>query len=104
MCLAENSGVKISPLNQLEQRISNESRLYIIDPELQYVKKNTDKPFSITSIIDKIFEKFQQIIDDKLQGLFGIRFFLRRTLGVCEFGVCVQPLYEFEYDENDNVF
>lgn len=39
MCLAENSGVKISPLNQLEQRISNESRLYIIDPELQYVKK-----------------------------------------------------------------
>lgn len=68
-------------------------------------KKNTDKPFSITSIIDKIFEKFQQIIDDKLQGLFGIRFFLRRTLGGCEFGVCVQPLYEFEYDdENDNAF
>lgn len=89
LCLAENSGCRLTPLTPELQSQSDKGNLYIANPELKYIKKKTKKPFSITLVIDKIFEKFQEVADKKLQGLFGIRFFLRRTLCGCEFGVCI---------------
>ena len=41
-----------------------------------------------------LFQQSIQILTHEQQGLFGIRFFLRRTLAGCEFGICVDPLYE----------
>lgn len=82
LCLSENSGCRLTPLTPELQAKSDDGNLYIVDPELKYIKKDT------------IFEKFQEVSDKKLQGLFGIRFFLRRTLCGCEFGVCIDTEYE----------
>ncbi|KAK8878470.1 hypothetical protein M9Y10_005243 [Tritrichomonas musculus] len=101
MSICEKSGSRITPLNEYEQEKSDKGQSYIIDPELRYLKKDTRDIFSITCAIDKIYEKFQDIFDQKLQGLFGIRFFLRRTLGGCEFGICVDPKYENLVDKDE---
>ena len=104
MCLSENSGCRLTPLTPEEQEKSDKGCLYIVDPELRYIKKRSKKIFSITVAVDKIFEKFQEIADEKLQGLFGIRFFLRRTLCGCEFGVCVETNLEYPDDLQNCLF
>ena len=68
--------------------------MYITDPELKYINKSDGKPFSITKVLDKIFDSFRELVDSKLKGIFGLRFFLRRTLAGCEFGIYVNPSCE----------
>lgn len=75
----------MTPLTQQQKFKAEKGKLYIIDTELRLIKKGTDETFSITAMFDKIFEEFQEVVNEKLQGLFEIRFFLRRTLAGCEF-------------------
>lgn len=75
--LSLNSGMKISQLSDSEQRLSDNQQLYIVDPELKYINSKTQKPFSITRVLDKIFNAFRKMIDEKLKGLFGLRLFLK---------------------------
>ena len=83
--LNENTGSKLTP-DPADSKVC----ALINDPELKYIKKGLiNQPFSISIILDKIFESFQELVDKKLENLFGIRFFLRRTLAGCEFGVCI---------------
>lgn len=64
---------------------------YIEDPELKYQMKMPDNKFSyfsITERIDKIFNSIFQKISSTLGEKVFLKFFLRRTLAGCEFGVC----------------
>lgn len=82
--LKDKSGARICFGNKKKKDIS-----FIEDPELIYGKK-----CSITNIIDKIFEKICECIDDKISGLLGLHFYIRRTMAGCEFGICVDPLLD----------
>ena len=67
---------------------------YIIDPELRYLQKEPEEKYlritllSITQRIDNIFNKICQKINEAIGEKIFLKFFLRRTLGGCEFGVC----------------
>ncbi|KAK8865011.1 hypothetical protein M9Y10_010540 [Tritrichomonas musculus] len=65
---------------------------FIEDPELRYYMK--EKKFSITYVIDIIFEKICSLIEDTLSQYLGIHFYVRRTLAGCEFGVCIDPIFQ----------
>ena len=69
---------------------------YILDPEISYIKKMNKKIFniSITEKVDLIFDTICKKIDEVVGGFTGLRFFLRRTLGGCEFGVCIDLCIE----------
>ena len=82
--LKDKSGARICFGNKKKKDIC-----FIEDPELIYGKK-----CSITIIIDKIFEKICECIDDKISGLLGLHFYIRRTMAGCEFGICVDPLLD----------
>ena len=83
--LKDKSGSRIFLTNNSKRKIN-----FIEDPELTYLKK--DEPFSITYVIDQIFERICQTIDRHLVNFFGFHIFMRRTLVGCEFGICVDPL------------
>ena len=70
---------------------------YFQDPELNFIRKETGKLFSITNTIDSFFDMIFDIFNDFLEDKINFKFFLRRTLSGCEFGIC----YEFEEDENE---
>lgn len=87
--IQEYSGIKVSPKTFLDKSDLSTYK-YIIDPELQYLSTDHNKPekwFSITKIIDKLFGGFVHCIDNLLMSISGLRFFLRRTLRGCEFGI-----------------
>lgn len=86
--ITDNTGSRITSDSSDDSELK--TSILISDPELRYIKKGLNPgPFSISKILDKIFDSFQEIVDTKLKNLFGIRFFLRRTLAGCEFGVCL---------------
>ena len=92
----DGSGAKINVLdgNQQEQT-------FIQDPELKYIKKKPHHHFSILSIterIDDIFNLICQKINDVLGSKIGLRLFMRRTFGGCEFGIC----YDFNIENRDS--
>ncbi|KAK8887859.1 hypothetical protein M9Y10_038918 [Tritrichomonas musculus] len=71
---------------------------YIIDPELKYQRQLPENKFSwlsITERIDKLFNKICQKINEFLGELFFLKFFLRRTLAGCEFGICIDFRFYF---------
>ena len=87
------SGSKIYALFHDQPKIS-----YIEDPELKYQRRGS--PFlSITEKIDNIFDSiynfFSTLIGDKI----GFKFFMRRTLGGCEFGICYD--FDIEFDDSE---
>lgn len=93
--LLDKSGAKIDTLNGEDQKMC-----YIKDPELKYMQKQPDNSFSILSItekIDGIFNLICQKINEVIGSYIGLKFFLRRTLGGCEFGVC----YDFDLENCD---
>ena len=51
---------------------------------------------SITEKIDDIFNLICNKINEVIGGYIGLKFFLRRTLSGCEFGVC----FDFDYEKN----
>lgn len=85
--LMDCSGARISEVNE-ENRVPS----FIIDPELIYIRetKETGHPirFSITEAIDKIFNRICSEINKVIGTFIGLKFFLRRTLAGCEFGIC----------------
>ena len=46
-------------------------------------------PLSITEKIDGVFNLICKKINEVIGSYIGLKFFLRRTLGGCEFGVCL---------------
>ena len=94
--LINKSGARIITLGDNDQKQN-----FIIDPELKYIRKQPNGLrsvlLSITEKIDEIFNKICQKINEVIGSYLGLRFFLRRTLGGCEFGLC----FDFEL-ENDN--
>lgn len=98
-CLMDCSGARISEVDE-----DNKNQAFITDPELSYTKKVMGKEhpvaISITEAIDNLFNKICNVITNALGGLIGIKFFLRRTLGGCEFGLCV----DFDLASNDESF
>lgn len=97
--LMDCSGARITEVNEDDRK-----QAYITDPELSYLKKEmkNENPVavSITEAIDKLFEKICNTITDVIGSFIGIKFFLRRTLGGCEFGVCV----DFDLESDDETF
>ncbi|KAK8889049.1 hypothetical protein M9Y10_033792 [Tritrichomonas musculus] len=95
--LVDNSGARINTLGNDEQE-----QKYISDPELKYMKKQPDgyKPIlmSITEKIDDIFNQMCKKINEFVGSNLGLKFFLRRTLGGCEFGLC----FDFEIENINN--
>lgn len=88
--LIDKSGSRISAVG------NDEPPNYITDPELTYIRKKT-KGYSFLSITEKIDSLFNAIckkINDFIGSYTGLKFFLRRTLGGCEFGVC----FDFELE------
>ncbi|KAK8889422.1 hypothetical protein M9Y10_034168 [Tritrichomonas musculus] len=81
---------------------------YIHDPELKYERRektNKITLLSITQKIDDIFDKIFQKVNEILGSKTFLKFFLRRTLGGCEFGVCLNLNIirkEFGDEENDD--
>lgn len=64
---------------------------YIRDPELKYMKK---QPKGIKSII--IFNAICRKINEVISNYTGLKFFMRRTISGCEFGVC----FDFKITNN----
>ncbi|KAK8864795.1 hypothetical protein M9Y10_010320 [Tritrichomonas musculus] len=65
---------------------------YITDPELIYERRNAKGPkfiLSITEKIDDIFNIICQKINELIGSKIGLKFFLRRHLAGCDFGVCL---------------
>lgn len=85
--LIDKSGARINTLDNPDQEQD-----FICDPELIYLKKQPKgyKPIitSITKKIDDIFNLICKKINEVIGNNIGLKFFLRRTLGGCEFGVC----------------
>ena len=81
--LVGNSGARISSIDGKEEK-----RNFISDPELKYVIFGSEDHFSITRKIDGIFESICEKINKIIGNYTGLKFFLRRTLSGCEFGVC----------------
>ena len=77
--LITNSGARIDSLK-------DDDRCFITDPELIY-RRGTGF-LSITEAIDAIFEKICNKINSIINEYIGLKFFLRRTLAGCEFGIC----------------
>ncbi|KAK8886441.1 hypothetical protein M9Y10_041904 [Tritrichomonas musculus] len=87
-----------SRINEGDQE-NDDNQNYIDDPELKYqqkVKKKTIQ-FSITKKIDQIFNIICNKINETIGDHIGLKFFVRRTLGGCEFGIC----YDFELENNE---
>ena len=97
--LMDCSGARITEVNEDDRK-----QAYITDPELSYlkIKMKNENPVavSITEAIDQLFEKICNTIADVIGSFIGIKFFLRRTLGGCEFGVCV----DFDLESDDEAF
>ena len=77
---------------------------YIKDPELRYLKKMPNYKFSIFSItetIDDIFNSIFQTINKILGNKAFLKFFLRRTLCGCEFGICLDLPMKSVYANNN---
>ena len=76
---------------------------YIKDPELKYMQRMPNNCFSILSITQKIDGIFNWIclkINKAIGSHIGLKFFLRRTLGGCEFGVCLN--FNLKNNKNDD--
>lgn len=86
--LHDKSCARINSLNDRE----NEPE-YIFDPELRYQQRQPKgsgfSPVSITQKIDNLFNFICKKINEAVGGFIGLKFFLRRTLGGCEFGICL---------------
>lgn len=84
--LYDKSGAQIDLLNGKKPE-------YISDPELFYLQKRPQGSgfslLSITQKIDSLFNFICQQINQVIGGFIGLKFFLRRTLGGCEFGICL---------------
>lgn len=94
--LLTNSGVKINLDNISEMN-------YIIDPELKYIQTIPGGKFSILSItqrIDIIFNMICKKINDVIGDKIGLKFFLRRTLAGCEFGICFDAIMKVDDPNN----
>ena len=65
---------------------------YIIDPEMKYMKKTPKNRICLLSITEKIDDVFN-LIFQKVNEIIGsktfLKFFMRRTLCGCEFGICL---------------
>ena len=97
--LINKSGARINALSDEDQEHE-----FISDPELKYLLKQPKgfKPIllSITEKIDDIFNKICKKINEVVGSHLGLRFFLRRTLGGCEFGLC----FDFQIENlNENL-
>ena len=89
------SGAKIASFDA-----EDDNNYVIKDPELIYIEKtNTNKKvlFSITRKIDGIFNKMCNKINEIISTNIGFKFFLRRTLCGCEFGLC----FDMDLAENE---
>lgn len=60
------------------------------------MRKGSNNSLILKSITEKIDDIFNQICL-KINEVIGLRFFLRKTLGECEFGVC----YDFDLENVD---
>lgn len=88
--LMNNSGAKISSM-------VDDEREFIEDPELKYIRRQPNNVISILSITEKIDGLFNLIckkLNSIIGSYIGLKFFLRRTLGGCEFGLC----FDFQID------
>ena len=85
--LIAESGARINTLDDPDQELN-----YIEDPELKYMKQQPKGyrsiMISITEAIDGVFNAICHKINEVIGCYTGLKFFLRRTLGGCEFGVC----------------
>lgn len=94
--LLSTSGAKINTFEN-----PDEVNYFIIDPELKFLQKQPKGlksiPLSITQRIDGLFNKICQKINQIIGSYIGLKFFLRRTLGGCEFGVC----FDFDLDNSE---
>ena len=53
---------------------------------------------SITSRIDNIFNEICNVFNNFISDKINFKFFLRRTLGGCEFGICLDCDFEIDLD------
>lgn len=94
-CLRDKSGIRLGSAEE-DKEIG-----YIEDPELLYLqKKGSSIRASITKCIDLLFDKIFQFFNNFINQNIAMKFFLRRTLGGCEFGIC----YDFEFENTDDQF
>ena len=90
--LINKSGSRINSLDGEDYE-----KEYISDPELKYIKKQPQGSsilMSITERIDDLFDCICKLINNAIGGFMGLKFFIRRTLGGCEFGLC----FDFELE------
>lgn len=83
------------------------TRNFIVDPELQFVKVDgTNKVIaSITKPIDMIFESICQDIDASFNDMCGLRLYISRTLGGLEFGIGTDAGFDdIQYDSSTILF
>ena len=82
--LIAESGARINTLDDPDQELN-----YIEDPELKYMKQQPKGyrsiMVSITEAIDGVFNAICHKINEVIGCYIGLKFFLRRTLGGCEF-------------------
>lgn len=90
--IKDKSGARIFCLDGKYDQNNSRKLNFIEDPELQYLRNK--QKFSITYYIDKIFEKMCETIDKYLSNLLGLHFYIRRGFAGCEFGICIDPLFE----------
>ena len=65
---------------------------FITDPEIKYLKMAPRNHFcflSITEKIDDLFNMIFQQVNQVMGNKIFLKFFMRRTLGGCEFGICL---------------
>ncbi|KAK8836772.1 hypothetical protein M9Y10_037294 [Tritrichomonas musculus] len=100
--LMDESGARISNSNNKNNKAEIN---YIKDPEISYYKRKENKKSiaSITTKIDDLFEKICQKINEVIGGYIGLKFFLRRTIAGCEFGVCYDFGLSNEYWKQSDI-
>lgn len=95
ICENIESSARINTLDDPNQEID-----YIRDPELKYMKKQPKGIksiiISITEAIDGIFNAICRKINEVIGNYTGLKFFMRRTISGCEFGVC----FDFKITNN----
>lgn len=97
--LVDESGARIITVDGTDQ-----DQHYISDPELKYMQKQPSGKsliISITEKIDGIFNWICSKINEIIGSYIGLKFFLRRTLGGCEFGICLDLDLEYLINKNE---
>ena len=82
--LLDESGAVINSMD------NDNTNAFIKDPEISYFRLKEGRKFfvSITEKIDDIFNRICSTISELIESYIGLKFFMRRTIAGCEFGIC----------------